>query len=523
MRRRPAVWVCVAILALAISGCQEEARVELSQLAVDAPAQVESVKESGPDGVLFRVGSGDVKRLVTFVVPVLKVADPEWSKRVAGWELLARAKAFSLTLRELEAGLDSKTNQPRITGLTAVLSLGLEGGATAETEKQVKEWVWAALKGISAEPMWSCDADASGLVCLVVVGRSTVQPEVVSADRQRRPEADRILDVALGIPGLLRKLETWLGVVAVWAVVPEELATWREIGITWSSKSDQLVLRVSGVESDVLQVFSALAAKRGVDVRFPEGASVVGLAHVSQIRERAEFLRDLWSTKPGVSDVVNPVSWLDDSWQSQLLELASGYAGVAIPGLLDVEDVWGSLVFLFQPTNASVLDARLAHVFSDKGFIHEDVPVRTGESVHRVWRKGKKKTERMSWFVKDGTYYFASKAATLVTLAEKLAHPKGKPAVGDVFATSGGEFLTVRFSPRNFIQGIDLRSQGMGAGMALTMVKNASVKWPEWVYARAKVVEAGGESEIRVELDGVMGWLGQALKDFEPLLNLAGG
>lgn len=523
MRLERVVWVYAVLVAGGMCGCAEGPRIELAQLAVDAPAQVEGVKEEGLDGVLFRVESGDVKRLVSFVEPVLKVAAPEWSSRVAGWELLARAEAFSLTLRELEAGLDSKTHQPRVTGLTAVLSLGLEGGATAETEKQVKEWVWAALKGISAEPMWSCDAGASGLVCLIVVGRSTVQPEVVSADRQRRPEADRILEVVLGIPGLLRKLETWLGVVAVWAVVPEEFATWREVGITWSSKSDELVLRVTGVKSEVLQVISALAAKRGVDVRFPEGASVVGLAHASQVRDRATFLRDLWANKPGVSDAANPVSWLDNSWQSQLLELASGYAGVAVPGLLDVEDIWGSLVFLFQPTSASVLDARLAHVFSDKGFIHEDVPVRTGESVHRVWRKGKKKTERMSWFVKDGTYYFASKAATLVTLAEKLAHPKGKPAVGDVFATSGGEFLTVRFSPRNFIQGIDLRGQGMGAGMALTMVKNASVKWPEWVYARAKVVEAGGESEIRVELDGVMGWLEQALKDFEPLLNLAGG
>lgn len=501
------------------TGCEQQAQVSLAELASEAAVKpAEAVH--GVAGPLLRVESGDATRLIATAKPFLTLLAPEAGRVLEGTPLAGEVTSFAVTVRELELGLDAKTGRGRVDRLAAVVAVGVKGDGK-QAESLLKGWVGAVPGLFSVEPVWSCDSAGKVLDCLVVVGKAPVEPEAVKADRQLPADSDVVLSVVVGVPGLLRKLEHWVGAVALWAVLPEEAATWREFGLSWRSKEDRLTIRLSGEESQVLAALRALGEKRGPDVNFPDGASVMGLMQIDKVRDQAEIVRDQWSNKPGISPYVNPVAWLDDSWQSQTLELASGYVGIALAGTLNLEDPMGSLVYFMQPTNPAVLDARLAHIFSDKGFSHEEYSTRSGESIHRVFRKGKKKTERMNWYVKNGTYYFAGKLESVRAIADVLNRPRGLPTGGIAYRTEGADVLRLEVSPRDLVQAMDMREKGMGAGMALTLVKTAAAKWQQKIVIRGLVSEGTEGLEARIVVDGLMGWLGQALRDFEPLLNMA--
>ncbi|GEM_PF-5020210 len=511
----------VAIVALGLlGGCQKQEVRTLSEF-VQARDVTEETKPSAVEsGVLARIGSGDVERLRSLVLPVLLVLAPEAARSLASSKALENLRTFSLVVREMAFGLDPKENRARVNQMALVIHATTAKDAKA-FEEQLRSW-FDGLSLFAHVPTWTCNTDEAKLTCMVSVGEANVGPMGISSDRDGRlPEQGVVLSLVVSVPGLVRKLEGWLGAIALWAVLPEAILGLSSIEFTWFSQGDRLELALAGQNDGVLAAVRASLAEKGRKVMLPESPAMVGMLQVSRLRENTESIRSEWTTKPAFPDWANPASVLDHSPFHRLMELASGNVGFFLPGTLNIADPLGSLVFFFQPTDPTALELRLYQMFPARSHEHVPTRTRTGQYVMRIYMKGKKKVERINWYDKGGTWYFSNRHEALTALDQLLTKPGSEEVGGKGYEIEPGAFLRAEVSPRELIQALELKSRDIGTGMVMTTLKSAAAKWEHRVVVDGLASSDESQTRVVIRATGLTSWLLQALKDFEPLLNFA--
>jgi hypothetical protein len=197
-----------------------------------------------------------------------------------------------------------------------------------------------------------------------------------------------------------------------------------------------------------------------------------------------------------------------------------------VVGKLHVDKPELALVWVFQPTDAAMLNKRLEYVFSAKHFKLEVKPFRTGEQVKTIVRrqKGKMGDEWLAWFVKEGTFYLATKSNTLADLAEQMFVPQGRQKEFLPLALTGSERLKGRVALGRLLSDIILpEDAGLAGGMAMAMVKTAveGLKQDIELSLLLTPPATDGVQALTVRLDNVLAVLDKLLEQLGPMLQMA--
>jgi len=330
----------------------------------------------------------------------------------------------------------------------------------------------------------------------------------------------------ISVPELLAVLEATVGVPLLWAVMPEQVRTLDRLSLSLSDGDDRLRLVLTGRKSTLLNDVAGLFGKAARPVRLPADVPGVAFTTIDSIEDRTEKLQEHWLDKAQVVPELKLTSLLDDTWNSQMLGLASGVVGVALAGEVNPESPFDEAVWLLQPTDRKMLDKRFQHIFATRYFKLNELTLRTGETVMRAVRKsggGKLGKERLAWFYRDGTCYIAANSEILRKLAERMFVPewqKDKPMLD--LSLTGEERARVTLSLKRLLDNVVLSEEmGFAGGMALGVLKGAVATLERDVTVRLVVGAAqDGPAHVEISVENLLAALDVVLEKLQPLLRL---
>ncbi|MBM4353559.1 MAG: hypothetical protein FJ109_07135, partial [Deltaproteobacteria bacterium] len=516
----------LASACVGVVSCADDARVSLTSLAEKAPVP-ETTLVAGPTEAppIVVLSANKPEKLVGRVRMLLPLLLPEG---VPAWLETALASAPPAALYgeivKVSVGLDPETATPRLEQLEGLFLItpaaGGGGQLDADRWQGLLGTVWPKVQG-SHSPDHAggalgapADAAGSGVSCLLrsqgtlcVAGRS-VLPEAAVVDgflsRAAAASGTPGVRLSLSIPEVLRMLEQAVGVPLLWAVVPEQARTLGTLALSLSDEEDAIRLVLTGRHSELLGDVAGLFGGAARPVRLPADVPGVAFTSIDSVEDRAEKLQEHWLDKAQVLPELKLTSLLDDTWNSQMLGLASGVVGIAFAGDVNPESPFDEVVWLIQPTDRKMLDKRFAHIFATKYFKLNDLTLRTGETVYRALRKSagqKLGKERLAWFYRDGTCYVAANSEILRKLADRMFVPdwkKDKPVLD--LALSGEERALASVSLKRLLDRVVLSEElGFAGGMALGVLKNAVAALDKDVEVRL-VVSAAPDGPAHIEI-----------------------
>ena len=523
----------LALLATALimpAACREEAKKPLAELAAKvAEPAAEAQPERSSD--LLTVYSTDPRKLVARLhTPALLLLDNETGARLSQVieELKVPEKVY-LEVREFLFDIDLETRSPVVSRLDARLLLRPAAGLGVADEASRWSKLLARLPlavGDGAEPR--CAPRGELVVCGVGNQQSEAKTEAfVARWGLLQGQGSPLFLVRMGLRQMVDLMEKTVGSTFFWAVFPEEFLRFESLELTLTETPDRLALSLVARNSGVLDGLHTFFLPPDREVRLPERTPAVGFASIHEAKATAEKLDGYWKAKWAAAPGLRLKKALDDTWRTQLLELASGIVGIAVVGKISMTKPGTAFVYLFQPTDPKLFEKRMAHIFSSKYFRLEKQELRTGEEVTRVERRGRKKKgankERLAWFLKDGTYYIAAASNTLRLLAEDMHARPGvdKPFMRLTLQSPGR--ASARVSVPAILRRIVLPDDaGLGMGMALTMLKNSAKEIDRDIIVNLLLDPPGeeGEQTLTVQVDNLFFAVDVLMKELGPLMRV---
>lgn len=512
------------------AGCKEEKRTPLSELAAGA-AEPEAEEQPGESQDLLTVYSSDPRQLVARLqTPALLLLD-----QAAGSQLKSLLGEFGvpekvyLEVRGVLFDIDRSTRAPTVSRLDARMLMRPAAGASLAEEADR----WSKLLGrlpLSLGKGASPRCAARGKLVVCTVGQDQTEADTnafVDRWKQLQTQGVVLLQVHMGLQEMVNLLETTVGSTFFWAVFPEEFLRFENLELSLTETPDRLALALSARNSGVLDGLNTFFLPVEREVRLPQGTPAVGFTSIHEAKATAEKLDAFWKVKWAAAPGLRLKKALDDTWRTQLLELASGIVGVAVAGKISVAKPASAFVYLFQPTDAKLFEKRMAHIFSSKYFRLEKTELRTGEEITKAIRRGRpkkgKSKERLAWFFKDGTYYIAGASNTLRLMAEDMhARPGTEKPLMHLNLESPGR-ASVRLSVPAILRRIVLPDDaGLGMGMALTMLKNAAKDIDREIVVNLTLDPPGeeGGQTLTVQVDNLFFAVDVLMKELGPLMRV---
>jgi hypothetical protein len=254
-------------------------------------------------------------------------------------------------------------------------------------------------------------------------------------------------------------------------------------------------------------------------------------------------ISDLMFEKGFKREDIDPVKFLDETWQNQLGELLSGPAvGFPIVEKYDLKKWDEGWIFYLQPKDVAELDGRLRRVFNLKRYETRPETFRTRDlTVVRYKTKGKLGGVRFAWYCQDAGCWLSRTMGgfnQLFDVEEGAASPQAKQVrtllASDAlaFAVISPRTLGERFTlpqPRKKKEPkkkkkkkglLPLPSLGDREAIARTVVENAVrgalTDLPEDLLVSTALRVDG--TILEVEVTGLFRLLGRVATKFLPLL-----
>jgi hypothetical protein len=280
-------------------------------------------------------------------------------------------------------------------------------------------------------------------------------------------------------------------------------------------------------ESGLVEAFVALFEPSAKAVLVPQDAPVVAFTAVRDIESRLEKVEGFWDNKVPLAKNQKLKSLLDDSWQSQMMELTNGMVGIVLMGEVPITDLdpakplkTPGLVYFIQVSDVEAMEARLLHVFKNKYFKLEDENFEDlAKFTHAFWKKKKGNRERLTWFVEAGTYYFGMSGDLIRFLHDRKTAVEAGTA--RELSLAPGEVARFTLSPGGLVTRLTSSPKaGMSAAMALGMVKNTLGAVTGELVVRVQHQSVASSHAVSFEVLGLLTTLKDAISRSESLLKM---
>ena len=511
------------------AACREEPTVPLATLAVPAPDVSTAPVAPLPSPMVAAVTVRHPGRLVAIVRPLLGLADDVKSAALIADELEQFSGLYG-EISQLSLLFDESAGQPALASFSGFLALRPAAGSKAVD--LLARWS----PRLALLPAWP---DGRQTVCLpreglLLCGPGEGAPTEDFVGRARAAMEGTTSEVSLTVdlPRLLTIAEELVTVPLLWAVVPEEARKFATLRLALTESPDRFSLELMTRESGLVEAFVQLFELVGKPIIVPQATAAVAFTAVQDLAARLEKVQDFWDNKIPLAKGQKLQALLNDSWQSQMMELASGLSGVLLIGDVPLTGLdpaaplqTPGLVYFIQVTDTEAMEARLLHVFNTKYFKLEDENFEgLVKFTHAFWKKKKNKAtrERLSWFVEGetGTYYFGMSEVLIRFIHEREA----ARAAGTTMelALAPGEVARFALSPGGLVGHLTASQKaGLSAAMALGMVKNTlgAVVGEIVVRVLHRVEEDGGHT-ASFEVEGLLSTLKDAITRSESLLKM---
>jgi hypothetical protein len=523
-----ALHTTLAALLLLLAGCKEEPATPLAELAARAPVPAEVGVTAAPAVPLAAVIVRQPGRFLEPVKPLLGLAEDVAAARAE----VARIGSFSglyAEVLDVRLGFDEEAGLPRLEAAELQLAARPAAGSAPADLKATWQPVLEALPAFPDGRRIECTEKAPWLLCRP--GSLPVDEAFIGRAAAALDGAGAEVRIDLDMPRLLAVLEELLTPPLLWAVAPEELRRFEALRIHLQEKPDRLAVELQARESGLVAALARTFTRPERPLAVPVDLPVVAYASVTDVEQRLEAAQEFWDDKVAVPKGYRVASLLNDSWKSQMLELASGLVGVALVGEVGLSELdpgsplqMPGLVYFIQPAERQAMEARLKHVFNTKYFTLEDETLEGGETLTRAfWKKSGKKRprERLAWLYEEGTgtYLFGPSELLLAFLKQRREAP---PESVRRLELNGDEALRIAFAPGRFVRQLTASQKaGIGAAMALGMVKNSLGPVDTEIAVRVRhEADADGRSRLLFETDGGLATLEELVAKADALLQL---
>ncbi len=397
--------------------------------------------------------------------------------------------------------------------------------------------------GKSTVPEISVKEDDAGLFVRI---RAPSSPAIRCTNPIDEASKSSGIRLRIGVQRLVGVAEETAGPLLLWSVLPEELGNWQTVDLAIRPGGEDLVtLRLNvgdGAMADILAQ-ARFPVQPGWDHFLPPATPVTTVFFLNEAQSWTRRISDLLFEKGVKSKKIDPVEFLDSTWQTQLGELLSGPA-VAWPSAKYVDlKKWdeGWMVYL-QPNNVSELKARLERVFNLKRYITRPETFRKHPLTVVRFKKGGGKVGgvRFAWYCEEAGCWISRTMGGFDRLFDVEEHAESSQAkrvrsllAGDAlaFAVLSPRALGERFhmpEPKKKKKkkkkkgGFSLPSLGDSEAIAHKVVENAIraalTELPEELLVEATATVQEDEDAIVVELRGLFSLMGAVATKFLPLL-----
>jgi len=456
----------------------------------------------------------------------------------------ARVRVDALTV-----GVDA-AGTPGVRALDAEAILEMKDGPErAALQADVEAWLQALQTVVPRAPALTPPPSKSALTLRVRIGPGADARDTDCSPLPEAAAAPSGIRLRIGVQALLDVVERAAGPLLLWSVLPEELGHWRTVDLSLrDGGADRLTLRLD-TGTGALSTLVAQArypARPGWDRFLPPAAPVTAGFYLHEAEALTQRISDLMFEKGFKQKDIDPVEFLDDTWQNQLGELLSGPAvGFPIVEKYDLKKWDEGWIFYLQPKDVSELHGRLTRVFNLKRYGTRQETFRKRElTVVRYKKAGKGKlgAVRFAWYCEDAGCWLSRTMGgfnKLFDIEEGAATPQAKQ-VRSLLASDALAFAVV--SPRTFGERfhipepkkkkkkkskkkkkkglLPLPSLADREAMARKVVENAVrgalTDLPEDLLVAA-VLRVDGDT-LEVEVTGVFRLLGRVATKFLPLL-----
>lgn len=504
-----------------LGACQTGERRDLAQIAQAAqpvePQQVETPQPDSP-AALLTLQISNLPVLLDRLDPLLVLALPP--KAIEQWRsirtVIGGAKTVSFLLYDFELDVPQGSTSPVLNHVDAALRItGQPAGALLATRDLLDQQL-ARLGALLPQGVnWQCQESQEELVC-------STRPEAAHPKPQDLPTPDGdILKLQVDLEPVIRKSELLLGALPLWAVLPEEVASWKSLDLRLLDQPDSVRLTLTARKSPSIEVLDRVFAPPGNPVQIARGSTPAAvITSLHNLETLSQELQKWTSGKLGPGDLARPKAWLDSSWQTQLLELASGTAGLLLTPEVKLSDPVESVLWFLQVSDERALQSRLEYVFKKARPKTEDRELKTGDHLMMLVRRGKgKTTESFAWMTRNQISFMAS-SPRLEALSMALYSPAWKQK----------ELETVSLGPDEWVAGfVDFErltahlSLGQGAlveAAFTNLAHSVAQKLDQRLLFRLR--RLGNEDPsmqiLSFEIDNLLGILAVVSKEMTPLL-----
>jgi hypothetical protein len=518
----PRIVLSLLVISILAGACTSDPEVSLTQLAnEEPPAESELVEESVRKPLLTFVANRPAPLLerVTAALPLLmntKEAD-DWNVLLASWTSIAGLYG---ELHELTVTVDESDGRP---GLGHCLCHVVVKPSSSENTEILSEQLSKALSAICSsenspeQPQPNCTVDDDLLLCSVGNRTDNQQQEVLSRARKHLTGTDTRVLADFSVGRWLTVGEQAVTTPLFWAVIPEEILHLDSISLTLDATVDRLAFSCHGTDSEALRAIFNIFQPVTMPLVLPSRLPVVAWSAVSDFPKRVARAQEFWDSKFSIPKKHRVETFINDTWKSQLVELASGPIGVALVGdleplKLNTERLLETdcLVYFILPAEQKAMQDRIKHIFSKKHFILEDDSLASGEIITRsFWRskykKSKRKRERLSWYVRDGVWFFGKEE----NLRKLIAwHHEGDtaPLQMTTLSLDQGDVMRLSISPGRLLQHVVLKGKdaGLAANLALGMAKSSFVQMKTELKVHLNIEKDGSQEKLVFIVDHLL-------------------
>jgi hypothetical protein len=453
--------------------------------------------------------------------------------------------AARLRLDALSVGVDA-AGTPGIRALEAQAILTMnEGPDRAALEVALEDWLKALRTVVPGAPEVTTEPSKTTLTLRIRIGTPSRGAVAACVPAPEAEAATSGVRLRIGLQALLGVVEHAAGPLLLWSVLPEELGHWRTLDVTLRAEgADRLTLRLdtgTGALSGLVAQARA-PARPGWDQFLPAATPVTAGFYLHEAEALTRRISDLMFEKGFKREDIDPVKFLDETWQNQLGELLSGPAvGFPIVEKYDLKKWDEGWIFYLQPKDVAELDGRLRRVFNLKRYETRPETFRTRDlTVVRYKTKGKLGGVRFAWYCQDAGCWLSRTMGgfnQLFDVEEGAASPQAKQVrtllASDAlaFAVISPRTLGERFTlpqPRKKKEPkkkkkkglLPLPSLGDREAIARTVVENAVrgalTDLPEDLLVSTALRVDG--TILEVEVTGLFRLLGRVATKFLPLL-----
>lgn len=540
-------WLGVLLVLCAGTACKEEPQRTLSELATAAQAPPDIEENTGKDlgppppwQPVLTVVAVNPESLVARARTLLSLL-PEYSEggtATKALRLLQETASIYLEVEEFELAADREKEEIVLRSMPAMLlavpGKGINPARIAATLVELLAESWPGTDGGGE---LRCEPQETGVVCVTHADRREQGVQRLNFSARAMAHLHMggpNIRLTLQIRPLAKSAESFFTTPIFWGVVPEEFLTLTTIGATIDLESDRIELSIAGRDSAVLTSLEDVLTATGQDGRLPPNLPLLAYTTVDDLARRASMAEEHWDTKLRVPKAYRFKTFLDKSWQRQLVEMASGRVGVALAGPVRIGDVslknllrLDSLIFFMQYADRKALEKRLDHIFASKYFRLEDEILETGEKLTRSMRRRGRKTkgeERMAWFFKDGFCFFGSTTEMLRDFAARMDTAAGAGTSLTTLELKDGEKLRLALSPGRIIQALQLPDKsGMTEKLALGIFKNSVLELTGTMRISLVATGEGATTRLAVRIESFFAICGAFLGKTGPLLKLLPG